>query len=352
MAQTIQAKNTSINFTNFDNLANKEGFISGNIQAYSNSTLIDGSTGKIKTSNVVKVNTTSQNLADKLTTPALFLNWSGAQLSFNGNTYTINTTPELLEALLAAGKVTDLGASNSKLRASSFYTKYNELLNRIDNLLISYTYVEPEEPEYVFSINDNYDTIAWDGTKTVTATLTNGNASNTQWTLTGDTQYATISSSTGSSTKVTAKNTAINSQGISRAEPTIDLDGSYLKCVPGQATITTYGAQKSVTLKATNNNATSGSPQSCIINIQAKPDYGVSIKWSSIDWYVISGDQYASLSGTGTTCKVTNHNYSGSTQLIKVRCVVYYGSSGSKSKDYMFTVPNIEEETSYTYVGE
>ena len=128
MAQTIQAKNTSINFTNFDNLANKEGFTSGNIQVWGNSTLIDGSTDKIKTSNVVKVNTTSQNLADKLTTPALFLNWSGAQLSFNGNTYTINTTPELLEALLAAGQTaTTLSDSNLPVRSSAVKQEFSDL---------------------------------------------------------------------------------------------------------------------------------------------------------------------------------------------------------------------------------
>ena len=208
------------------------------------------------------------------------------------------------------------------------------------------------EPEYVFSIDDNYDTIAWNGTKTVTATLTNGSASNTKWTLSGDTQYATLSSSTGSSTKVTANNTAINSQSLYIDDPTITYSDGYLNCIPSRETITTYGANKSVILKATNSNATSGSPQSCIINIQAKPESSITVDWSSIDWYIVSGSEYASLSNNGTTtCRVTNNNYSGSTQVIKVRCVVYYGSSGSKSKDYTFNVPNIEVETSYTYVG-
>jgi len=738
MAQQIQAKNISINFTNFGDLANKDGYSIGTANAYSNikdnnhpNGLIDGSTGKIVTSNVIEFNSSNQNKFNNLTLPALFLNWSGAQLTFNGNTYTINTTPELLEALLAAGKVDNLGSSNSKLRSSSFYAKYHELLNRINNLPIpskksdiiisgksitglhgdsldygstatitfttsvpctiqlvpesnsrydqrvritgsythkiditntnttdfeyqigsnwvvikvaasyvdasqynvengyaylsdgtnrgtqygigydiymqpeqqypvyyydaevggiklneepqyvkmnhtitlwpafydgvdeeeytfvgwknraknyiykagaqvivtpsiisggsisfeavyeekisytyvepepeevndayvtfsgydtisgtfkggsvsegktitlpsagksstsqysytfngwkneldgtvyqagstitiwsdtnftaqftattrqynvtlnvtngtitegskvktvkygqtatwyiapndgyqlpttvdnglisgnrvtsqtvrtsftvtafcpeapiSYTYVEPEEPEYIFSIDDNYDTIAWNGTKTVIASLTKGSASNTQWSLTGDTQYATISSSTGSSTKVTANNIAVDHQGISIDDPTITYNDGSLKCVPGKATITTYGANKSVTLKATNSNATSGSPQSCIINIQAKPQTSVARNWSSIDWYIVNGHDYASLSNNGTTCKVTNNNHSGSVQVIKVRCVVYYGSQGSRSKDYTFNVPNIEEETSYTYVG-
>ena len=139
MAQTIQAKNTSINFTNFDNLANKEGFTSGNTQVYSNTTLIDDSTGKVKTTNVIKVNTTSQDpnnkMYDKLTTPALFLNWSGAELTFNGNTYTINTTPELLEALLDAGKVaTSLSNSNLPIRSSVVKQEFSDLEAAIANL--------------------------------------------------------------------------------------------------------------------------------------------------------------------------------------------------------------------------
>jgi len=135
MAQTIQAKNTSINFTNFDNLANKDGYSIGTTQVYSNANLIDGTTNKVKTTNVIKVNTTSQNLADKLTTPALFLNWSGAELTFNGNTYTINTTPELLEALLDAGKVaTTLSDSNLPIRSSVVKQEFSDLEEAIANL--------------------------------------------------------------------------------------------------------------------------------------------------------------------------------------------------------------------------
>jgi len=139
MAQQIKAKNTSINFTNFENLANKDGYSIGTTQAYGTSTVVDGTTNKVKTTNVVKINTTSQNLAEKLPTPALFLNWSGAQLTFNGNTYTINTTPELLEALLAAGQTaTTLTNSNLPIRASVVYNKIQELEEKIAQYEQSY----------------------------------------------------------------------------------------------------------------------------------------------------------------------------------------------------------------------
>ena len=135
MPQIIQARNKDINFTNFEDLANKEIFTSGNTQVYANSILRDPSTGKIDTNTVITFNTTSNDKSDKLTTPALLLNWSGAEIEFNGTTYTINTTPELLEALIDAGQVSPiLNDSNLPIRTSVVTEEFSYLGEAIGEL--------------------------------------------------------------------------------------------------------------------------------------------------------------------------------------------------------------------------
>lgn len=129
MEGTIQARYGSINFTELGNLADKEIFTSGNTQVYANSTFRDPSTGKIDTTKVIMVNTVQDNQYDELPIPALLLNWSGATFDINNKTYTINTTPELLEAIRASANHAD------KLNGTEFYNDYNSLLDRL-------TYIE------------------------------------------------------------------------------------------------------------------------------------------------------------------------------------------------------------------
>ena len=130
---TISIKQNNIDFT-LDNINTPKGYTPVPGASFVPSDVITPSTGTFNISEL-KTAETEGWLNDLRVLHSLFIDWDGGTITFNGTTYTIENTGQLLAAIQNAGNVaTTLSDSNLPIRSSVVKQEFSDLEAAIANL--------------------------------------------------------------------------------------------------------------------------------------------------------------------------------------------------------------------------
>jgi len=97
----------------------------------------DASTAKYKSS-TIQTALNNNKLSNIAALDGALIDWDNINITINGVNKNINSTADLIAAIELANKTYPIGNYNGKLDSKSFYDKYNDLSERIDNLILSY----------------------------------------------------------------------------------------------------------------------------------------------------------------------------------------------------------------------